>query len=291
MSNTKKYQTIIINSAHRENGTIGNFQINLHDKAIRTEDANTVLKLSVLQLSLNKSWYTVSENTTFLLNNETQGKSVEYAIVPGYYSVTTLAAFLIKQFSLGLTEANNQFMIVHDPSQNKFSFRAPSNYPDSYSFTFFDNSAHLFGFEDFSTTSPFTNAIDLISTRPVLMNKETTIYIHTSAPRRPFGAICNLEGGDFKESSVLCAITNIAAPFQNMTVDPANSFAYFLSGKELKDFSVFITDQNRKLLNLQVDWQMCLLVEHVDLTANMAETNIISEIRDMIKMKILQGMK
>jgi hypothetical protein len=125
---------------------------------------------------------------------------------------------------------------------------------------------------------------------PVLMNSDTSLYLHTDLPRRNHGAIDNLEHADFRESSILCCIPNLTPPFQNMFINPENQFVYYLSVNKIDSFRLWVTDEYNNPVDLKYDWTLALKVEYIEIDAMDEQTKCLMEIKDAIKFMALAPM-
>lgn len=275
--NVKRVETLFINSKNRSQGEINDFILNLNDGILKTELKDVQIRLSVVHLCINRSYYTVEEGTRFVLSNVTLGTSNEYEIRAGYYDVNTFAAYLIN-------EILNGWSISWDPSRNTYAITPPLD-DNTYMFTFI-NSGHLFGFDDISTNE-FSSTSPLISTRPIMMNIDQSLYIRTNLPRHKMGGVDNLKSSTFTESDILCVVPMRFSPFDNITIDPSNQFVYYLSVNEVHSLRLYVTDQKGVSIPLKYDWDIALKFEFIELNVVDDQLQCLREIRDMLKYIVL----
>ena len=198
---------LFLNSKNRTKGSINDFYMTLNDGAIRaTKDFQ--IKMSVIDFSINRSYYTVEDNIIFNLNNLTTLETTPFIIESGYYDVYTFRQYLLATILIG-------WKIFYNIGTNTYTMTPPINDINTYSFTF-EDSGHLFGFDNTtSETVIFPNSLN--STKPILMNIDTSLYIHCDLPKRRMNAIDNLSSSDFVESDILCSIPMTVQPFGNIT--------------------------------------------------------------------------
>jgi hypothetical protein len=275
--NVKRTQTIFINSANRLSGDINDFNVHLHDQLVKAVDNKTQIRISVIHLCMNRSYYTVRNNTNFMINNLTTGQSTEFGIRTGYYNVNTFSAYL-------LTLLIN-WKIDYDASRNIYTF-TPPNDQNTYSFQFFD-SGHLFGMDEDIISDSFSYDNPLTSTKPILMNLDNSLYIRTSIARKPGGAVDNLTSPDFIESDILCCLPMTFSPFNNINIDCSNNFVFYLNVQELTTFRLFVTDQSNNLIDLKYDYTVGLKIEYCNLEDDDETLKTLQEIRDLLKYSVL----
>ena len=129
-----KYSSVFINSANRSSGTINNFTINFADGSIKA-DRGTVIKVNVMDLCLNRSWWSTQQPVTFTIYKN--GLIYQYGYVAqGNYDVYTFLAAI--QPSLpGWT-------VTYMPLTNTYQFVTPND-PNNYQIKF-DNYWTMWGF-------------------------------------------------------------------------------------------------------------------------------------------------
>jgi hypothetical protein len=274
MSNVKNIQTIFINSANRASGSIHDLVIQLPDGLVK-EDNKTQIRLSVSHWCLNRSYYTVDEGNIFSINNLNTGASSTITIAQGYYNVETFMTYL--KNILG-----QRWQISWSESTNKYCFMSPND-GCTYSFTFVNKCGHLFGFNEGITTNPCGYAIPLFSTKPILMNVDNSLFLHTSIPLRHGGSVDNLESKEFHPSSILCVIPNLCSPFQNMYIDASNTYHFYLSVHKLDSFRLWVTDQNSSMVSLPYDYTLALRIEYLEIDQVDETLLCLEQIRDTLR--------
>jgi len=271
--NLKKVQTLFINSDNViDEQNINDFYVYLNDSLIKADDDNTDIRVSVIHLCINRSYYTIESNITFILNNVTQNIITNFTIASGYYTVYTFRLYLLTILV--------SWIITYNESTNTYTFTPPSD-GNTYTFTFI-NSGNLFGFPN-TVTNMFENSSPITSSMPILMNLENSLFIRTDIPRRRYGAKDNLSGSTFVESNILCAIPMTFAPFQNITIDVSNQFLYYLSVKEVNKFRLFITDQYSNPIPFRYDYTIALKFEFIETKLQDDTLKTLQEIRDLLK--------
>ena len=131
-----KTQLIFINSANRLSGSCYDFLININDGLIKAEE-NQTINLVVLDVVLNRSWYTVqNSDNTFNIFNGTS--TTTYTIPIGYYSVTTLKSTLSTILPGG-------WIVSYYSTTNKFILTPPSD-SKTYTISFINSACYLLGF-------------------------------------------------------------------------------------------------------------------------------------------------
>jgi hypothetical protein len=271
--NVKRVQTLFISSANRTQGSINDFKVNLNNSLVKADDNTENIRMSVIHLSINRSWYTVRYqiNDYFEIWNESLGSKASYNIPEGYYTVYSLLDCL--QNMLGPS-----WSFTYRETDNRYSIIAPQLGLFEYRFNFV-NCGHLFG-DDNRLTDPFNN---YISPKPILMNQDTSILIHTDIPRKRMGSLHNLDSPLFRECDVIAAIPNKTAPFDNLQIDTSNQFVFYLSVKELSSFRLWVTDQLNRPLDIHHDWTIALKFEFIEQDVVDQTVELLKEIRDSLK--------
>jgi len=271
--NVTREQSLFINSENRLNGSINDFQVFLNDQIVQAENINTQIKLSVIHLSINRSYYTVENNIAFqLICISNQINNVIFTIPSGYYDVFTFRTYL-------LTILIN-WTITYSKSTNTYTFISPID-GNVYAFQFF-NCGNLFGFDN-GITSNFDNSIPITSTKPILMNIDTSLFIRTDIPRTRYGCLDNLKSTTFQESDILCAVPQTFSPFNTITLSDSNQFSFYMSCKDLNSFRLYITDQNGNSIPLRHDYTIALKFEYISPQEQDESLETMQEIRDLLK--------
>jgi hypothetical protein len=272
----RRIQTVFINSANRLNGSIYDFQVSLNDGVVKAQDLNTELRISVIHLCINRSYYTVEAETTWTLLNVTQNTNVIYTIPPGYYDVFSFKVYLLSILV--------NWTIIYLKSTNTYVFTPPAD-GNQYQFQFMNSSGCLFGFDDDITTVSFSNSTPISSSKPILMTLENSLFLRTDIPRKAFCAIDNLSSSTFNESDILCAlpISGNEFPFKNIALSDSNQFSFTMGARELNIFRLYITDQNGTSVPLRYDFVIALKIEYMMVEEVDESLEVLMEIRNLLK--------
>jgi hypothetical protein len=287
--NVKRVQTIFINSANRVSGDINDFQINLPQSFIRSDD-NTQIRLSVVHLSFNKNCLGFSGGSIVVTADDNSNLTVfgtqrqfTLSIPAGYYTVYTFQSLVVTWLnSIETSVAPSStltWIMNYISSTNKYSFTPPN---DGFKYSFiFNNCGNLFGFSKYSTQW-FNNTTGLLSDSPINMDTDTSIFLHTDLPRKHGGALQNIDDVEFKDSTILCAIPNYSCPFQNINIDVSNNFVYYLSTSQINNMRLWLTDQNNNNINLYYDWILALKIEYIEINENDQILQCLQDIKNML---------
>ena len=154
-----KYSSVFINSAYRSSGTINNFVINFADGTIKA-DKGTVIKVNVMDLCLNRSWWSTQKSVTFTVYQN--GVIFTNGYLPeGNYDVYSF----LDAFSLYLPGWTVEYMAL----TNTYQFVTPND-SNNYQIKF-DNYWTMWGFPT-GKTPIMTYGMITMSTIPVLMMQE-----------------------------------------------------------------------------------------------------------------------
>ena len=291
MNNTiKRVQTVFINSANRISGDINDFMINLPQSYIKADD-NTQIRLSVVHMCFNKNYLGFSGGSLVVTMDDNPslthfGTSRQFTlnIPPGYYTIYTFQALVVNYLNsveISVVPTSTLTWIMnYNPSTNTYTFIPPN---DNFKYSFiFNNCENLFGFNVYSTQW-FNNSNPLTSNVAINMDLDTSIFLHCDVPRKHGGAIQNVDDTEFKDSSILCIVPNYSAPFQNINIDSANQFVYYLATKSINNIRFWLTDQNNNPINLYYDWVLALKIEYIEQNESDQIISLLSDIRDSIR--------
>ena len=249
-----KYSSVFINSAFRSSGTINNFVIFFADGTIKA-DKGTVIKCNVIDFCLNRSWWSTQNPVTFTIYKNGLAQALGYVAQGNYDVYTFLAAF---QPSLpGWT-------VTYMPLTNTYQFVTPND-PHNYQIQF-DNYWTMWGFPT-GKTPIMTYGMITMSTIPVLMMQENCLLIHSNIPRRRMGSVDNLDSNVLEESDVIAKIDLSGfGPYDNIVYSEQSDslFSFYLSVSQIQSLSIYITDQNNKLIPLNIDWTISLKFVYED---------------------------
>ena len=134
MSNHCKYSSVFINSANRSSGSINDFVINFADGTIKA-DKNTVIKVNVMDICMNRSWWSTQKPIIFSVYRN--GLAYSVGEIPiGNWDINTF----LEQIQLNLQGWSISYLAV----MNVYQFVTPN---DAYSYQIiFTNYANMFGF-------------------------------------------------------------------------------------------------------------------------------------------------
>jgi hypothetical protein len=280
-----KTELLYISSKNRVEGTIGNFYVRVPNNMMNITDRKGFMKISAANAVINRSWYSVGDsNNTFTVSDGVT--STTYDIPEGYSTVKTLRS--------RLEELLQGWTIAWDKRTNKFTLQPPPT-GLTYTLTFNDYSCELFGFN--CSTEPsgsFDNPI--VSEKPIRINRESSILIHTDLPRLENEVVDNIFQSNFCESDILIQIPISVAPFDNIVYNASANdlFSFVTSSTNINGINVYVTDENGKQLDLHYDWTLTLKVEYIfeDIVDNEStlEANI-EKIKDYMRYLILMNEK
>jgi hypothetical protein len=272
---------LFVNSKNRITGTPSDFTVNFNNELIKAPK-NHYIQLSVEQVSINRSWYSIQEglNTFDIVDSNSNTTTVTFPI--GYYTVNDVRARLQQVLST--------WNIIYDKRTNKFNITRPSNAVSWYKFIFFNTAiSNLLGY-DVTEQPTFTLAtMTLESSKPARVNEDASILIHTDITRQKFSAIDNITP-ILTESDVLCSVPIQSAPFDNVVYIKSNDeFTYNVLAPSIHRVRFYITNEEGTPLQLAYDWNIVLGVKYIPFEKNDVD-NALKDIRDMVKLFLLQNM-
>lgn len=283
MSILQPTSLIFITSKNRISGTPWDFNINFNNELIKAPKGHYI-QLSVEQVSINRSWYSIQEgyNTFDFVNNI--GGFMRVTLPPGYYNAADLRAQLQSQIG-------HIFTITYDKKVNKFTFTA-YNFSGGvtwwkFGFTI-ESVAQMFGFN--LTDSPMMTVASptVVSSKPIKVNEDANILIRTNLPRQRFSGIDNLKP-TFIESDILCSIPILSAPFDNVVFsrNSITNFTYNILAPTIHGVRIYVTNEDDVFLKMPYDWTMTWSIKY--LPYNTDDTKpILENIRDMMRLFMLQ---
>lgn len=274
---SSRSQIIYINSKNRQKGFPYDFYINIDNDLIKLTGGGITgkIKLSVVEATLNRCWYSVQDNNnTFYING------ILFTIPIGYYNVFTLKDAI----ELLLPS----WTITYNKRLHQFTFRPPND-TFTYYFTFSNPACFLLGFNlldnpSGSYSSPITSTI------PVKVNYDEAVLIRCDMPKVRYSVIDNMSSTPFVESDILVKIPINAPPFDNIIYQSTteNSNTIELSAFQLHNLRFFITNENGRLLKLPYDWGMTLRLEYYEDNTDMARLlKIMSDVKDYARYILL----
>lgn len=275
---------IFLNSKQRVSGTPYDYYINFNNELIKAPKGHYI-QFSVLQASINRSWYSIQEGeNTFQITTNIGG--VQTVTIPvGYYNAIDLR--------VQLQSTLPTWTFLYDKKINKFTFTAPNDWVGiAWRRFIFSNSSisDLFGFDQ-TETPTFTQATPtVVSSKPVKVNEDQAILIHTNLPRQKFSALDNTSK-NIVESDVLCALPINSAPFDNVvyTRNSLDDFTYNVLAHVVHSMRIYVTNEQNTLLRLPYDWQMTLQVKYIPYEQD-SNKFVLENIRDMIRLFMLNQM-
>lgn len=274
---SSRSQLIYINSKNRQKGFPYDFYINIDNDLIKLTGGGITgkIKLSVVEATLNRSWYSVQDNNnTFFVNG------VLYTIPIGYYNVFTLKD--------ALEELLPTWTITYNKRTHQYTFRPPNDM-NTYLFYFNNPACFLLGFNITDAPSGTYN-FPIISTIPVKVNYDETVLVRCDMPKVRYSVIDNVNNSAFVESDIIVKIPINAPPFDNIiyqaTTDNVNSIE--LSAFQLHNLRFYTTNENGRLLKLPYDWGMTLRLEYYEENTDMARLiKIMSDVKDYARYILL----
>jgi hypothetical protein len=257
---------IFINSKNRLNGTPWDFNINFNNELIKAPKGHYI-QFEVEQVVVNRSWYSIQEGlNTFQLTSSAGGIST-ITIPVGYYNAADLRAQLQSIFPT--------WTFTYDKKLNKFTFATPADMSWSgiswRKFVFTNNSmSELFGFDQ-TETPTFTQASpSVVSTKPIKVNEDASVVVHTNIPRQKMSAVDNFNQTTIVESDVLCTIPIQSAPFDNVVYTKNNNaeFKYNVLSPVIHSMRIYLTNEQNTPIKINYDWLLTLSVKYVPIQAN-----------------------
>lgn len=275
---------IYINSKNRTSGNPWDFYLNFNDNLIKAPKDHYI-QLSVQQVSINRSWYSIQTGYNTFNVTDTSGGNQTITIPVGYYNATDLRSTLQALLP--------SWTITYDKKINKYSFTRPTNGIVSYSFVIPSSViGDLLGFNTTETPSFTSIAPTVISSKPIKVNADTSIYIHTNIPRQKLSAIDNINP-TLSESDVLCSIAIQSAPFDNVVFAHNNGadFLYNVLAPSIHQMRIYVTNEQGTPLQLAYDWDMTLSITYIPISDNTNKmTKILNDIKDYIKLGLLHNL-
>jgi hypothetical protein len=279
---------IFINSKSRLSGTPYDFYLNFNNELIKAPKG-CYIQLNVEQASINRSWYTIQSGyNTFVIDN-VGGSTTTITFPVGYYNAADIRTLL--------QQTMPTWTFSYDKKTNKLTFTAPT---DSGSWTgitqrkfIFTNGSisDMLGFDQ-TETPTFTQASPtIISSKPIKVNDDASIYIRTNIPRQKLSALDNIST-IIKESDVLCSIPIQSAPFDNVVYSKNNSanFSYNVLAPYIHGCRIYLTNEQGTPIQVPYDWTLTLSVSYTPYQTN-NDTPILKDIRDYIKLYLLHNVK
>jgi len=275
---------IFINSKNRVSGTPYDFYINFNNELIKAPKGHYI-QLSVEQVNINRSWYSIQSGyNTFSITDNLGGNTI-ITIPIGYYNASDIRTTLQ---SLMPT-----WTITYDKKLNKFTFTSPSFTGGiTWRKFVFTTSAvsDLLGFG--STETPqFTSGVpSIVSTNPIKVNIDNSVYVRTNLPRQKYSALDNINA-TIMESDILCALPIQSPPFDNVVYTKNNSanFEYNILAGSIHSMRIYLTNELGIPLQVPYDWTMTLGIEYLPFEVDDA-TPVLESIRDMIRLFMLNNM-
>lgn len=277
-------QLVFINSRNRVSGTPYEFILDFNNGLLKCEK-NSLMRLTVQEATINRSWYSVQagQNTFNIVDNN--NATTVITLPPAYYNAidirTTLSGLLPSGWS-----------VLYDRKTNKFSFTRPNDGIPFYKFIFKDNLSDVLGFTQTEQPTFTTSTQTIESTKPVRVNEENALCIHTDLGRSKNSSVDNHNPNykSFRESTLLCKIPITCPPFDNIVYnDQSSLFQFDLTAPNITSIRVWITDENDRVIQLPYDWSMIWRIEHIN--KNDANRDAIEDIRDYLKLIVLSNEK
>ena len=242
---TTKY--LHISSRNRMSGSKSDFSINIPSDVF-DKNVNSV-KLNLQELTLNYSWYNVSEeneNNTFLLYSAVDHTEYLMTIETGSYNVTEF-----KNHLNVLLE--NEYVVSYNTSTNKYTFTAsdPANKIDG------SIAGQFLGLE-----SGVEHTGSFSSTKPVDMTYIDTIYLHSDIANLN-NNFDNLSSNTMSQSTILARIPITVAPFSNINyINNLNTNEGIkIAGNIIDTIRFFLTDDRGNRLNITTDYTLVIKLE------------------------------
>lgn len=240
---------IHISSRNRTYGSQSDFTVNIPSDVFENKLDNQYLKLNLQEITLNRSWYNVSEeneNNTFTLYSANDNVIYEITLESGSYNVNQLKDALNKLL-------DKEYVVSYNSITNKYTFTAsnPNNYIEG------GVAEQLLGLEyGVNHTGTFT------STRPVDMTSINTVYLHSDIAKVN-EIFDNLNNKVMAGSTILARIPISVAPFSNINYTNYlnTNDGIKLAVKQLDSIRFFLTDERGNKLNLTSNFTMVLKLE------------------------------
>jgi len=278
---------IFLNSKNRISGTPYDYYINFNNELIKAPKGHYI-QFSVVQVSINRSWYSIQEGYNTWKVDIGGGSFFTVTVPVGYYNAFELRAVLQQTLPT--------WTFTYDKKVNKFTFTAPSDAGSWAGITerkfVFDNNSmsDLFGFDEWETPT-FTQAQPtVVSSKPIKVNEDQSILVHTNLTRQKFSALDNTTQ-TISESDVLCAIPINSAPFDNVVYNRSSSddFTYNVLSPTVHGMRIYITNEQNTFLKVPYDWTLTLQVKYVAFDAN-ENTRLLHDLRDYARLLLLQNL-
>ena len=273
--NECKCSTVFINSKNRLSGEMNDFIINFEDNTI-VADKDTSIRVNVVGVVMNRSWYSTEEFTFTVLSD---GNRSKHLISAGNYDVYS--------FMGKLQEVLTGWTITYNIQENKYHFIAPT----TSQLIFDEGYEHMVGFPFAGYSMTGTH---IISDIPVVMSKEQAVMIHCSLVKRRMAAIDNMTNENFVESHVICKIPLSGyGYFDDMVYNESseNHFSYYISTNKIQTMRLYVTDQDGNPLSLTRDFTITIKFNYINHINQQEELKCMHEIRDFIKYFILSNDK
>lgn len=281
MSTLRPTTFLFINSKNRLSGNPWDFTINVNNELIKAPKDH-YMRISVEQASINRSWYSIQEglNTFNIVNH--LNVSTTITIPVGYYNASDVRA--------QLQSLMPQWVITYDKKLNKFNFTRPNDGITSYRFVFTNSSiADLMGFNQSEQPTFTIGNPTLPSSKPIKVNEDSAVYVHSSITRQRFSALDNINP-TVTESDVLCCIPIQTAPFDNVifTRNGMGDFTFNVLVPSIHQIRFYLTNEQGTILQVPYDWTCVLSMQYIPF--NDDETKpVLKQIRDYIQYFILHN--
>lgn len=282
MANNTANTLVFINSKQRINGVPWDFNINFNNDLIKAPKGHFI-QVEVEQVVVNRSWYSIQDGfNTFQITTNTGGSTI-ITIPVGYYNATDLR--------IQLQTTLPTWTITYDKKLNKFTFTAPTDGPSWTGiswrkFVFVNNSmSDLFGFDQ-AETPTFTQASPaVVSTKPIKVNEDASVVVHTSLPRQKMSALDNFNQSTIVESDVLCVIPIQCAPFDNVVYTKNNNaeFLYSVLSPVVHSMRIYLTNEQNIPIKVSYDWLLTLSVTYVPFQTN-DKANTLKDIKQLMQL-------
>lgn len=248
-------ELLYINSRHRAHGTPGDFTVAVPNSMLALSgNRRGRIKISVIDAVINRCWYTVQEtNNSFQVFDGSTTTSHDLPL--GYFTALTLRtiiAGMLPAWSIGWSKETNKLTLV------------PPNDGRTYRLTFGDASCELFGFAPGAAPSG-THARPIVSDRPIKVNRENALLVHTDIPRAENSIVDNVLQPQFVESDILIKIPVTAAPFDNVvfTAGAGDLYAFVTTSTNINTIRFWITDELGRALEIPYDWTLTLRIDYI----------------------------
>jgi hypothetical protein len=253
-TNNFRTQIIHLNSRNRLGGSISNYYVDFKNVLFSLQSPG-LIRVEPLQAVIMRSWNSVDvPNNIFTISNDTTTN--QYTIPPGNYNVKTFLIFLQKLLP--------DFTLAWKLETNKYYIQPPNDNM-TYTFSFYNNSSYLFGFNPEDTPS-FSYSNTLYSRIPINMNHSNVILVHTNLEKAKYTSIDNLISSDVVESNILLKIPINCAPYDTLIwrSNSENVVTYDLNCIHINRLNIWLTNEYGEQINLFHDWTLSLKVIYME---------------------------